>query len=529
MKINLPVSQREVAVPASANILSTTDLKGAVTYVNPDFVAISGFTEAELLGRNHNLVRHPDMPPAAFADLWRTLKAGRSWMGLVKNRCKNGDHYWVSAFATPVVRGGAVVEYQSVRSRAAPELVARAAPLYAALAAGKTPRVLRRPRLELVPRLMLLGAGLPLLAGLGLGLAGVLPGLPALLGGAAGGGLLAALLGWQLRPLARLARQARGIADNPLSQWVYCGRNDALGQIAFALRSLEAEAGAVVGRIADSARQLSEDAGELAAAVDCSRGASVQQQRETEQVASAVEQLAASVQEVARHAQLSASAAAEANQATDSGLRQVEQTRRQIAALADEVLQGNQVIQRLQAHSQEIDQVIEVIHGIAEQTNLLALNAAIEAARAGEAGRGFAVVADEVRGLASRTQQSTAQIQAIIERLQQGTTAAVAAMQRSQAQAEGSVDNALQAAEALRGINLQVEAISGMSLQIATAVEEQSAVGEDIQRNLDGIREAGQSTVAASGRSRHSAEHVASLVERLQLLAEQFRGNAQRG
>ena len=117
----------------------------------------------------------------------------------------------------------------------------------------------------------------------------------------------------------------------------------------------------------------------------------------------------------------------------------------------------------------------------------------------------------------------------LIERLQQGTTAAVAAMQRSQMQAEGSVDNALQAAEALSGINLQVEAISGMSLQIATAVEEQSAVGEDIQRNLDGIREAGQSTVAASGRSRHSAEHVASLVERLQLLAEQFRGNAQRG
>src|SRR5690606_19993134 len=195
------------------------------------------------------------------------------------------------------------------------------------------------------------------------------------------------------------------------------------------------------GRIADSARQLSEDAGELAAAVDCSQGASLQQQAETEQVASAVDQLAASVQEVARHAQLSASAAAEANQATDSGLQQVEQTRRQIAALAAEVEQGNRVIGQLQAHSQEIDQVIEVIHGIAEQTNLLALNAAIEAARAGEAGRGFAVVADEVRGLATRTQQSTAQIQALIERLQQGTTAAVAAMQRSQAQARDSVSN----------------------------------------------------------------------------------------
>ncbi|WP_236715547.1 methyl-accepting chemotaxis protein, partial [Pseudomonas sp. BMS12] len=326
--------------------------------------------------------------------------------------------------------------------------------------------------------------------------------------------------------LRALGEQAGEIADNPLSQWVYSGRRDEFGQIAFALETLRAEAGAVVGRLADSARQLSGDAGELAAAVDCSRGASVQQQAETEQVASAVEQMAISVQEVARHAQLSASAAAEASQATDQGQQQVEQVRLRIAELAAEVERGNRVIQQLQAHSQEIDQVIEVIHGIAEQTNLLALNAAIEAARAGDAGRGFAVVADEVRGLAIRTQQSTGQIQAIIERLQQGTSAAVTAMQRSQQQAENSVSCALQASAALSGISQQVEAISGMNLQIATAVEEQSAVGEDIQRNLDGIRQAGASSVAATGRSRHSADHLAGLAERLQLLVEQFRGRA---
>nr|WP_252272105.1 PAS domain-containing methyl-accepting chemotaxis protein [Pseudomonas subflava] len=528
MKLNLPVTQREVKVDPRANILSTTDLKGVVTYVNPDFVAISGFGEAELLGRSHNQVRHPDMPAAAFEHLWQTLKGGRSWMGLVKNRCKNGDHYWVSAFATPVMRGGAVVEYQSVRNHASPEQVARAEPLYAELAAGRMPRALRPRRLGAVASLALLVGAAPLLSAGLLGGLGALPLLPALLGGALSGAGLAALVRWRLRPLDELAREARRIADNPLSQQVYCGRSDCFGQIAFALRSLEAESAAMVGRIADSARQLSDDAGELAAAVDCSRGASVLQQHETEQVAGAVVQLAASVQEVARHAQLSASAAAEANQATDSGLRQVEQTRQLIAGLAEEVQRGNRVIQQLQTHSLEIDQVLEVIHGIAEQTNLLALNAAIEAARAGEAGRGFAVVADEVRGLASRTQQSTAQIQTIIERLQQGTAAAVAAMQRSQDQAEGSVDNALQAAEALAGINRQVQAISGMSLQIATAVEQQSAVGEDIQRNLAGIREAGHSSVAASGRSRTSADHVAALAERLQLLVEQFRGHGQR-
>ena len=136
MKINLPVSQREVPVDAQANILSTTDLKGALTYANDDFVEICGFSRDELLGRNHNLVRHPDMPAAAFAHLWQTLKAGKSWMGLVKNRCKNGDHYWVSAHVTPVFRHGQVVEYQSVRRAASAEQVARAEALYARLRDG---------------------------------------------------------------------------------------------------------------------------------------------------------------------------------------------------------------------------------------------------------------------------------------------------------------------------------------------------------------------------------------------------------
>ena len=126
MKLNLPVSGRAVNVGSSANILSTTDLKGAVSYVNQDFIDISGYSAAELLGKNHNIVRHPDMPPAAFAHLWQTLKAGKSWMGLVKNRCKNGDHYWVSAYATPVQRNGQVVEYQSVRTQASAAQIAAA-------------------------------------------------------------------------------------------------------------------------------------------------------------------------------------------------------------------------------------------------------------------------------------------------------------------------------------------------------------------------------------------------------------------
>ncbi|WP_374761340.1 methyl-accepting chemotaxis protein [Pseudomonas sp. sp1636] len=357
-----------------------------------------------------------------------------------------------------------------------------------------------------------------------LGASGALPLLPALGGALLLAALLASVLHLGLRPLTALTRQAQTIADNPLSQLVYSGRNDCFGQIAFALHSLQAEAGAVVGRIADSARQLSVEAGQLVAAVDSSSQATLQQQGETDQVASAISQMASSVQEVARHAQLSASAASAADMETGSGLQLVEQTRQSIADLASEVQQSGQVIRQLELHSQQINRALEVIQSIAEQTNLLALNAAIEAARAGEAGRGFAVVADEVRGLASRTQQSTAEIHSIINNLQHGTGNAVTAMSRSQQQAEASVAQALQAAHALEGINQRVSQISDMNLQIAAAVEQQSAVGDDIQRNLSGIRQASESNVVAGSQSRSSASQVAALAERLQSLVEHFWG-----
>ena len=522
MKRNLPVSGRQIPVPPQTNILSTTDLKGALTYVNPDFIALSGFTEDELIGHNHNIVRHPDMPPAAFAHLWQTLKAGRSWMGLVKNRCKNGDHYWVSAYVTPMRRDGQVVEYQSVRTAASAAQIAAAEALYAELRAGRRPRALRRPLLEPGRRLALLGLLLPPSGALLTSLTLNLPLLPQLAPAALLGLLLAGIIEHGLRPLQSLAEQARRHADNPLSQYLYSGRRDAFGAIAFALQSLQAEAGAVVGRIADSARQLSGEAGQLAGAVEHHNNATLQQRQETEQVASAMGQMAVSVQEVARNAQLSASAASAADQETGDGRQLVEDTRRQIASLAEALQASHAQVRQLADSSRKIGTVLTVIGDIAERTNLLALNAAIEAARAGDAGRGFAVIADEVRALARRTQAATAEIEAIIGGLQGTIDGSVAAMTDSQQHAQAIAAQAQQAAEALGGITERVSRISDMNLQIASAVEQQSAVGDDIQRNLQGIRQACESTAEASARSHGSAEQLADLAARLQLLAEQF-------
>lgn len=525
--MNHPVTGRAVNVAPNANILSTTDLKGDITYINSDFIEISGFTEQELLGNHHNIVRHPDMPPAAFASMWKTLKEGHSWMGLVKNRCKNGDHYWVNAYATPVFRDGKVVEYQSVRSQASDSQIKRAEELYARIRAGEKISKLNPARLKQPQRLSLLCA-LPvvflsiLLVGLGR-----LDALTATLGGGALVALQSMILHMTLRPLGRLAKQARAIANNSLSQAAYTGRNDEYGEIAFALLSLEAEAGAMVGRISDSANQLNRSAAELVDSVEKTNQATLSQKASNDEVSTAVEQMTCSVRDVAEHAQQCSGAASEATQETDSGLGLVEENRRLILELAQEIEHTDQAIQNLEQHSQDINQMLDVIKAIADQTNLLALNAAIEAARAGESGRGFAVVADEVRALAHRTQSSTTEIQSVITNLQQGTQRVVLAMKRSHQQTESSVERIEQATIALQGIHQRVARIQDVNAHIAEAVKRQTYVSGHIQTNLNTIHQACDHNIETSTHSRHTADEVAGLAERLRLLAEQFQRQLQ--
>ncbi|MBT9267736.1 PAS domain-containing methyl-accepting chemotaxis protein [Pseudomonas sp. MG-9] len=523
MKINLPVTGRNVDVALDANILSTTDLTSAITYANDDFIRISGYSRDELLGTPHNLLRHPDMPTQAFAHMWQTLKSGRSWMGLVKNRCKNGDHYWVSAYVTPVTQNGVAVEYQSVRTRPDARLVPVAERVYAQLRGelkGRRPL----PRLGLRGRITTLAS---VLLGLVLGIEAWLRPESAWIDGlafVAGSSLCALGVRWILRPLERLTERAREVADNPLSQSIYTGRRDEFGQIEFALQMLEAQVGAVVGRIGDASQQLAGHAAQLVDHLQSSHSSSLAQQAETDQVAAAIHQMAASVAQVASHAQQASDAADMAGTETREGHLLVGESRSAVLRLAEELGRATQVIHQLEGHSSEISGVLEVIRSIAEQTNLLALNAAIEAARAGDAGRGFAVVADEVRGLAQRTQQSTNEIQRMISTLQNGARDAVLVMQQSSEHVDNSVEQAQRAARALDGISERVEQITEMSLQIAAAVEQQSAVSEDINRNIVSIRAASELTVDEGRQSQRNSEDVAGLAGDLRLLAREFWG-----
>ena len=511
MRVNLPVSQLNYDFPGDELLVSVTNTKGEITHCNPAFVRVSGYSYEELIEQPHNLIRHPDMPAAAFKDMWRTIAHGYPWTALVKNRRKNGDHYWVRANVTPIMEGGRPRGYLSVRTKPRPDEIEAAEALYARMRAeadaGQETLRLRGGELR---RLGLAGlwdrrsdlgltARMALMLG-GVGLAAMLPDLLGWQGAAAWGTRLAALLAggsfvlwrFQQRCVAGL-EQASGFAADIAScqlgtnmQHDYSGPMGALMQ---RLQQIQINLRAVVGDVRTEMRGFATTAHEIA------QGSFDLAQR-TESQATSLQQTAASMEEISGTvAQTADTAQLMAHESDQS---------RQVAGKSGAAIQEvGAAMEHIRGSSRRMGEIIGVIESIAFQTNLLALNAAVEAARAGEQGRGFAVVAGEVRALAQRSASAAKEISGLINRTVDGINDGNARMDAAGRSIDGMVD--------------AVGRVSDLVHQISIATREQSvgiAQVNDAVAQLDSVTQQNAALVEQSAGAAGSLRASAQSLER---------------
>ncbi|MFM0418619.1 methyl-accepting chemotaxis protein [Paraburkholderia aromaticivorans] len=511
MRNNQPVTGHEYEYPSSNMLVSATDLTGRIQYCNPAFIAVSGFTRDELIGQPHNLIRHPDMPREAFADMWATIRDGRPWTALVKNRRKNGDHYWVQANVTPVVEKGTVVGYLSVRVKPERDAVRAAETLYARMRAGEARGfrlrrgvVVRTGLLGRLQALMRLPVATRAAAGYAItSLALLLTGLVAWEGTppmpfwiAFGVTAAVSLVSWQMlkrqlaAPISDMSGFATRLAAGDLTADLQIARHDDLGEVLQALNQLKANLAAIVYDVRAQITGMLDNAREISSG-------NVDLARRTELQAASLEETAATMEELTTTVQANA----------DATVRALDLARdAQAAAAVGGKIAGQveQTMAGITAASQRIADITSVIDGIAFQTNILALNAAVEAARAGEAGRSFAVVASEVRMLAQRCAASSKEIKSVVEASTTEVAAGTELVARTTSQmrvideAVGRVSSIIvevanassEQAEGIRQVNQAVSHLDGATQQNAALVEQAAATAQRLAEQADVLDEA---------------------------------------
>ena len=493
------VTQNEYPLYVVTWLISTTDLHSYMTHTNDTFVQVSGFTLQELLGQPHNIVRHPDMPKAAFADMWYTLQKGEPWSGIVKNRRKNGDHYWVRANAVPMVRNGQMTGYMSIRTRATEDEVAAVEPLYKALNEGRCKKrihkglVVRKGWLGKLPAMPLRWRVRSVMAILFAVMAATL------VASAAGWASLVAaavvmLLGTLVfeqqivRPVENVARQALRVATGERNSVQHLNRSDelgltlrAVGQLGLMCRWLINDVSSQVVSVRDGSDRLAQGNEDL--------------NDRTRQTVANVQQTVATMNQMAASVQSNSETAAEVDKlsmAASSAATQGGTVMQTVVKTMDDIADS----------TQRIGSITSLINDIAFQTNILALNAAVEAARAGEQGKGFAVVAGEVRHLASRSANAANDIRKLID--------------ASASKVQSGADQVHAAGRTMDDIVEQVKNVTQLIAQISHATSEQATGLTELTRavaELDSITQKNADLVEESAQISAMVKHRAGRLE----------------
>ncbi|BDS22578.1 aerotaxis receptor [Enterobacter roggenkampii] len=500
------VTQNEYPLDDDTTLMSTTDVHSYITHANDTFVQVSGYQLDELTGQPHNMVRHPDMPKAAFADMWYTLQQGEPWSGIVKNRRKNGDHYWVRANAVPMVRRGQVTGYMSIRTRATAEEIAAVEPLYRALNDGRCKKrihkglVVGKGWLGKLPAMPLRWRVRSMMAVLFAGLAATLAATSAgwlPLTAAAVVMLMGTLLFEQqiVRPIENVARQALKVATGERNSVQHLNRSDelgltlrAVGQLGLMCRWLINDVSSQVVSVRDGSDRLAQGNEDL--------------NDRTRQTVANVQQTVATMNQMAASVQSNSETAAEVDKlsvAASSAATKGGNAMQTVVKTMDDIADS----------TQRIGSITSLINDIAFQTNILALNAAVEAARAGEQGKGFAVVAGEVRHLASRSASAANDIRKLID--------------ASASKVQSGSEQVHAAGRTMDDIVVQVKNVTQLIAQISHATSEQATGLSELTRavaELDSITQKNADLVEESAHISAMVKHRAGRLRKVRISGE---------